>query len=210
MGLKQFEIKKLWYELLVSSYICTQIVSPIFNAKVVYIAGTKFLGWAFMAGIVLSLLNTINANYGKETARRIVVVAFIIRTIFYVGVFPILISLPSVEGAAIDGLFRQGFRNFLVQDGLTFLTLYFVNIPIFTKIKSLFIVRFTSANVVSQAILKPAVQTLLQYAGTGIDLPSLIFGQVWVKALFIMLGSPLGIILNKITKRVEGRIEDGS
>jgi len=190
------------YLILSSIYIGALLLSPIFNTKIATIGSWQFLAWTLMIPILSGVMDTINNNYGKAAARRTLGTALIVRMIFYLGIFPLIFLLPSVRDMGVDELFKQSFRNFLVSQGMTFIGRYYVEIPIFSKVKGWFLAKYGIAGA-AFTLFKGALQTFLMYVGVEkVEVLSLMVTDSATKYGMLMVGSPFGIILNKIVKRL--------
>jgi uncharacterized PurR-regulated membrane protein YhhQ (DUF165 family) len=154
-----------------------------------------------MIPILSGVMDTINNNFGKTAARRTLGTALIVRMIFYLGIFPLIFLLPSVRNLGVDELFKQSFRNFLVSQGMTFIGRYYVEIPVFAKVRGWFVMKYGMAGA-AFTVFKGVLQTFLMYVGVEkVQIWSLVATDSATKYGVLMVGSPFGIILNKIVKR---------
>jgi uncharacterized PurR-regulated membrane protein YhhQ (DUF165 family) len=182
-------------------YIGALLLSPIFNTKIAHIGSWEFLAWTLMIPILSGVMDTINNNFGKTAARRTLGTALIVRMIFYLGIFPLIFLLPSVRNLGVDELFKQSFRNFLVSQGMTFIGRYYVEIPVFAKVRGWFVMKYGMAGA-AFTVFKGVLQTFLMYVGVEkVQIWSLVATDSATKYGVLMVGSPFGIILNKIVKR---------
>jgi len=189
------------YMILSGIYIGALLLSPIFNTKIAHIGSWEFLAWTLMIPILSGVMDTINNNFGKTAARRTLGTALIVRMIFYLGIFPLIFLLPSVRNLGVDELFKQSFRNFLVSQGMTFIGRYYVEIPVFAKVRGWFVMKYGMAGA-AFTVFKGVLQTFLMYVGVEkVQIWSLVATDSATKYGVLMVGSPFGIILNKIVKR---------
>jgi uncharacterized PurR-regulated membrane protein YhhQ (DUF165 family) len=189
------------YMILSGIYIGALLLSPIFNTKIAHIGSWEFLAWTLMIPILSGVMDTINNNFGKTAARWTLGTALIVRMIFYLGIFPLIFLLPSVRNLGVDELFKQSFRNFLVSQGMTFIGRYYVEIPVFAKVRGWFVMKYGMAGA-AFTVFKGVLQTFLMYVGVEkVQIWSLVATDSATKYGVLMVGSPFGIILNKIVKR---------
>lgn len=202
-------LASIWELYLYAFYIGGQLFSPIFNAFAINISGWKFLAWAPMSMFTNGVLDTINQNYGRQAAHRVVTTGLFVRMTFYLGVMPALFGLMLYAHVKVPNtllaLIQQSFWNFLIQEGMSFGEKAFIDIPLFHAAKKRlpFFLNTTLTTLFSNST-KTALQTFFQYVGKSNDLVSLVLGTTITKQAFIAAGGPVGFVLNRITRKING------
>lgn len=181
-----------------SLYACLIILSPIFSAKIVHIGAWSFLAWTPVNILTIAIIDTTNQQWGKVFARRTIVVSLCIRAFLFLGIFPILFMLPNAGSYDIQPLLYQSFRNFLVSESTTFVSRFWVQIPLFAYLERWpFIAKHAVSNTVF-LICKGASKIFLMYFGVaGVNLLALMIGDIAAKLGSLAIGAPFAALVNR-------------
>lgn len=194
------------YRSLSSFYLALIIFSPIFSSKIVEIGSWHFLAWTPVGIFTIAIIDTITQQWGKKHSRQTVGSTLVIRAFLYLGIFPILFLLPNAGSFDIQSLLHQSIRNFIVSEGTTFASRFWVEIPVFARLKWPFFWKHTFSNSLF-SITKGGSKVFLMFVGTMpmASLFMLMLGDIGAKLGVVLIGAPFSTAFNSITKFVKTR-----
>lgn len=189
--------------LLAGFYLAFAMMTPILDTHIVKIGWFQFMSGQLTLFATLAIIDVINQHWGSRAAKEAVGSALIIRAIFYLAIIPLFMLLPAEFDMGGGKLFAQSFRNFISLTLTTFLVRFFITIPLFTRMKSWFSVKYNVtglAFVIISGVLSP---TLKYYGVAGVDIPSLIITGMLVKGAITIAGTPFATGLNWIVTKTK-------
>ena len=193
-------------ELTITTIYCILFtIAPVFGNRIISLFGQPILMSAIAMPMVYGLIDLLNQNYGMKSARTAVVTATISRWIFWGFTF-LLMILPTYSMTQnFDLIIRDSIRFMMSGIAATFISQYFIDIPVFDwikrKLKRGFLIRYNLSNLIS-GLLHPIIFHIAAFAGTDKPIVKIII-MTYIFQVIIIAGvmSPVWVGINKLIEK---------
>lgn len=182
--------------ILATLYVGLNLLAPIASTKVSVIAGVTFATGSMLIGISLGLLDVINDWKDKATARRVVMSAVIVRTVFFVLIIPLVLLMPTQKAPdGFEGFLGQSARLFFAGLVSLFVAMWYVNTPAFSWLKAQmegrwFVLRYLVV-AFPTFFVSNAVYGLIGFSFIeGVDLWAIVFGTLLMRMAVAVAVAP--------------------
>lgn len=204
MPVKDRVFDKLGVLVVIGLYAAFYVIAPIQSSKWVGNTHMHLLTGSLTIALARGLLDVINENYGKDSARKLVLAAMIVRFVAW-GWVGLTILMPTFRQApGYEKIMTQGLRILIAGEAALFIGQYFIDVQIFHWVKKLkwgFWLRYNISNMIS-ASFGATLFMVLAFYGTGKPIWTLIWSSIlWKIVVVSWLLTPVFSGLARVVKK---------
>ena len=176
-----------------AGYVSLFVLSPVLSNRIVDLFGFKVIVGSIAVTFAYGILDVINNGWGKDAARQVIVASVFVR-MFIIGFVLLTFLLPtSSEEMGYRKIMGLSFRIYAAGEIGTFVSQYFIDVPIFHRLKECggaFWIRYNLSTILSQGV---SIFLMVGIAFVGTDKPvvQIMFGQFVFRMFTAIILTPV-------------------